>query len=687
MQIIEERAFNLLQYILTNDFCTADKAMKKLDCTERQIGYDLAKINNLLANHKFSAIKISKGRIQLSQSQKKDIKELNFSSKGNVIIGNNKVWLIIIMIFCAREALGLNHFIINFKVSRNSVLSDLKKLSKIVKQYHVDLIYSRKLGYHFKGNQKNIRTLILLAISNLTDNYLCMELIKSAVSDVGFAKEYENIYQKITDFIRTYHLSVIPDYLDHTVYFIALLPYHCRSLFYDQVRYQDHLWGDLPLYKAVTTLYKTLESEIPEEELDYLFILFLSMTLGNEIYFEVYQKESEFLGDIAAEMVNRFETITGVAFQNKQMVIENIRMHLQPAYFRLRYGIPVVNPILEQIKKDYDEVFSICRLVLEPFTDFVNDFIPDDEIAYIAIHFLAMLDLPEPLKMQKRAIIVCQNGVASSVMMKNQLTRMFPEILFHETCNLEQFINIPADQYDIVFSTIDHITAGSGKHLFVISPILTADEKLAITEAVYTTVFGIKSEHNITVNSILSIVSEYATIHDGKALTAALNHHLNKKHLSERKGGLPVLKDLITQETIQFAEKVVDWEEAIWLAAKPLLASGTIDDDYVNAMISNVKKNGPYIVVCPGVAIPHASNKKGVHKLGMSFLKLAEEVQVLGRPEKAVKILITLAAIDDKTHLKALAQLSNLLSKSESRQKLVDSNTIDEVLKMLESYS
>lgn len=123
------------------------------------------------------------------------------------------------------------------------------------------------------------------------------------------------------------------------------------------------------------------------------------------------------------------------------------------------------------------------------------------------------MDLPDQDKIRKRAIIVCQNGLASSVMMKNQLIKIFPEIHFADTCNAEEFKEVPPETYDMVFSTTEGIDVPEEKHMFVSSPILTVEERFIISEAVYSSVFGIKSEAGMTVHSILEIVEKYAVIH------------------------------------------------------------------------------------------------------------------------------------------------------------------------------
>lgn len=148
-----------------------------------------------------------------------------------------------------------------------------------------------------------------------------------------------------------------------------------------------------------------------------------------------------------------------------------------------------------------------------------------------------------------------------------------------------------------------------------------------------------------------------------------------------------MLNDILTKDTIQFADQIDSWKEAIKLGAKPLLANKSIKESYIEAMISNVEKLGPYIVIAPKIALPHARPEDGVNKVGMSFLRIKEGCSFTEKPEHRVNLLFVLAAIDNETHLKALSQFSMMLSNPENINKLEQAETTDEVLAVIEKYS
>ncbi|MFC7442177.1 PTS sugar transporter subunit IIA [Laceyella putida] len=146
-----------------------------------------------------------------------------------------------------------------------------------------------------------------------------------------------------------------------------------------------------------------------------------------------------------------------------------------------------------------------------------------------------------------------------------------------------------------------------------------------------------------------------------------------------------MLHQLITRETIVFKDFVSHWKEAIRVASFPLLKLGYIEENYVHAMIHIIDQLGPYVVLTPHVAITHARPELGVNQLSMSLLRLKESVS-FGRG-KEVHLVIVLAAVDNHSHLHALAELSNLFSREENIQTIIQSDEPEEILSIIRRYS
>ena len=127
-------------------------------------------------------------------------------------------------------------------------------------------------------------------------------------------------------------------------------------------------------------------------------------------------------------------------------------------------------------------------------------------------------------------------------------------------------------------------------------------------------------------------------------------------------------------EYIFVKERAADWQEAIRMAAKPLLDKEMITENYINAMIESLNKTGFYIVIADGVAMPHARPQDGVMKTGLSLMKLNETVMFGDNP---IFMVLVLAAADNEAHIDSLTKIAGFLD-NEERLKTLKSITDEE---------
>ncbi|NHM30679.1 PTS sugar transporter subunit IIA [Neobacillus terrae] len=148
-----------------------------------------------------------------------------------------------------------------------------------------------------------------------------------------------------------------------------------------------------------------------------------------------------------------------------------------------------------------------------------------------------------------------------------------------------------------------------------------------------------------------------------------------------------MLNQLLTLDTIQIRQDVRDWKEAIQIAAVPLLKKGSIQPEYIDAMIENVQDYGPYIVLAPKIALAHARPEQGVKELGMSLLCLKESVAFSQESRHDANLIFVLAAADSETHLNTLSQLAGLLSNEEAIQSIMEADSTLQIMKVINQYS
>lgn len=145
-----------------------------------------------------------------------------------------------------------------------------------------------------------------------------------------------------------------------------------------------------------------------------------------------------------------------------------------------------------------------------------------------------------------------------------------------------------------------------------------------------------------------------------------------------------MLKEMLTRDTIRFAKETENWESAIALVAEPLIEKGLIKECYVKACIDSVHKLGPYIVVSPMVAMPHALAPECVNQTSLSYLNLEKPVDVLDNPERSAKLFIMLAAEDKSKHVDAVVALGSILSDDTNLERMINAKNVDDVLSIID---
>ena len=93
-----------------------------------------------------------------------------------------------------------------------------------------------------------------------------------------------------------------------------------------------------------------------------------------------------------------------------------------------------------------------------------------------------------------------------------------------------------------------------------------------------------------------------------------------------------LVETLIVEDMIRVQEQASDWKQAIKAGISCLVEAGKVLWVYYDAVVQAVEKNGPYFVIMPGVALPHARPTDGVIKSGFSLVTLKTPVN-FGIPE------------------------------------------------------
>ncbi|HGM5491735.1 TPA: PTS sugar transporter subunit IIA [Serratia fonticola] len=137
----------------------------------------------------------------------------------------------------------------------------------------------------------------------------------------------------------------------------------------------------------------------------------------------------------------------------------------------------------------------------------------------------------------------------------------------------------------------------------------------------------------------------------------------------------------------QARRTATDWQQAVQTALAPLLATGRITHRYCQGVIENTLEWGPYYVVAPGIALPHARPEQGVLANGIAITTLKEPVHFGHEDCDPVWLLIALSAADANTHLATIQRISALLADDQLLVQLQRATTDSQLFQLVQSHS
>ncbi|WP_100158463.1 PTS sugar transporter subunit IIA [Proteus columbae] len=147
-----------------------------------------------------------------------------------------------------------------------------------------------------------------------------------------------------------------------------------------------------------------------------------------------------------------------------------------------------------------------------------------------------------------------------------------------------------------------------------------------------------------------------------------------------------MLKTLLTPDVVQVVPNVSDWREAVKVACQPLIDKGCIEPRYIDAIYKSHEKIGPYYVLGPGIAMPHARPEDGVNQLSLALTIVEQGVEFGADENDPVKLLIVLAATDNDSHINAIMKLAELFDNDKDIQSLFNAKSKADVLAVINNY-
>ena len=125
------------------------------------------------------------------------------------------------------------------------------------------------------------------------------------------------------------------------------------------------------------------------------------------------------------------------------------------------------------------------------------------------------------------------------------------------------------------------------------------------------------------------------------------------------------------------------WEDAVDKAGTLMFDTGLIEPTYIEAMKETIRTLGPYCVIAPGIAMPHARPEDGVIKGGFSLLTLETPIEFGNEANDPVDIVIGFAAKNKTKHIMALKDIADSFGDQDFIKEIRKSYSKEQIIQVL----
>ena len=675
-----------------------EKVAADFGVSVRSIRYDIDDLNVLLLDlSREDAIVVRQKAAQLQRDvPRRKIMELSFARGRDYNVSplstQERVLLSVFTLCWLDDFITVQSLADDYQVSRVTVSRDLQKVREYCEAHGIAFEGNRGKGVRVVADEKTRRRVI----AQVLRDYGTTVGLHSGLEVADYLKWFsEQELRSIEDIVREAEAQA-GLYLDD-VAFEAMVVHIALSI----KRSETQMGMPTAPMAAGTLDVGSLQYQMADHIVRQVESVFgVSLPEAEHYYIEVHigARSSEAAASSTRDAVIEFMCMSTIAEVSRELGVDlthdthlydRLLRHVLGSVYRKQAGLLLENPLRDELLEGYAEHAAIVRRALDDNGLSQLMEITDDEVTYVLLHFEAALvgDGSERMR-HANVVVVCSTGVGTAELLAAELRRSFDvniiaNVPSHRARGLVGDVGI-----DLVVSTVE---LDVSVPCVVVRPIPREDDMDRIACALRE--LGFSGDVDLPPLRDLGAgarkVARILRHNPGRNQEAQLMSEL--RSLLEKRDWIGQERSYMLSELLEGGHVVLDaecetWQEAVRASGMPLVATGDITEEYIDAVIANIEEAGPYVVITKHVALPHATNRVGVNETAMSCVRLRTPVEFGSAENDPVKYEFMLATVDATSHLQALMSLVGLLRTQEFLDLLATATHGDEIVSYVREF-
>lgn len=393
-----------------------------------------------------------------------------------------------------------------FEVSEATISTDLESLEGWLKEQHLTINRKPGSGIEINGTEESYRRAIRTFIEENIDTQILREFYETEENRNEIEAVYgKGISQLLKDNILKRVVQCIGAIDDKRVVTLTETSYvglvlhisiAMSRILQNEIIEQKEDWQEqIPEdddYSLAQEIVDRLETEfsieIPEIETAYICLHIKgakhqSIEWNGQKTIEVGHKG---LLELVNEMINAYDSENAFLIKQDNEFIQGLLAHLQPTFVRLMHDMKIVNPVLNDIKASYKDIFERSKRAAAVLEKWIGKPVPETEIGFLTIHFGAAQVRLEGKKENIRQVsvgIVCASGIGISRLMLSKLDKVFRERIQMEAYGQNDITPYVIGKTDFFISSI--ALKQTDADVIQVNPLLNNEDMEKIRQKIF----------------------------------------------------------------------------------------------------------------------------------------------------------------------------------------------------------
>lgn len=637
---MNERQKKLLRVLLGNrdQFQSVGQLATALGCSEKTIRNDLKLIESILQSYPEARLVRKQGMgiyLAIAETERAQLFQTLFETDSKT--AEKRVIEIAYQLLIRNKPSTLKQLAATHYTNSVIIKQDLDDIADWLKRFNLSIVSKQRIGSGISGAELDKRN----ALAHLSELVSPM-MERNDVLDLFPSYEVKAVRRLLKGLQSKYQIDFTAGGLESMLIHALIMIRRTRQQSPIILGKDQEVTRSTSAYQMTAWLLAQMEGQFQisfseSEKIYYTWHLVSSIkqTAQNT---ELSESEA-YRCEMVAQLNRKMQQLTMIPFENDHVLADGLFVHLHAVVHRIAYGLIIHNPLLSEIKNMYPYMFSMTVLALEDIRAQFKLDIPEDEAAYLVLHFQASIErLEKQQKLKKRILIVCHMGVGMSRLLQAKIEQQFTGIQVLDCIGkteIEAFLT--QHEVDFIISTVP--LGSVFVPYVVVSPLLEARDKARL--------------------------NQFLQSSESKQKTTKTNS---------------TLLQLLDQQFIFLHVGLTHRYEVVEMMARALMEKGMVTAKFVHRALQRERSSATSIG--GGIAIPHAHPE--TVKQSTIAVAVMERPLEWGNEKVSVVFLLAIANGEQKRTREVMQYISSISENPEMVHQLEQVEGSSEVLQILE---